>query len=64
MATQAAMFLKIKVQQSWGEELGKENIDKNSPDMLAYQTPLSMGDKQFLRDNIFKALDTAQNKVI
>lgn len=27
VATQAALFLKLKVQQCWGEDLGKENID-------------------------------------
>lgn len=67
MATQAALFLKLKVQQSWGEDVGKENIDSNksnSPSDLAYSLPLTMGDKQFLRENIFKALDVAPSKTI
>lgn len=63
MATQAAMFLKLKVQQCWGEDLGKENQDANRP-QLAFSAPLSMGDKQYLRDNVFKALDMAPTKTI
>lgn len=62
MSTQAAMFLKLKVTQSWGEELGKENIDQNKQD-LVYKFPLTPNDKAFLRENIFKALDCAPNKV-
>jgi hypothetical protein len=31
---------------------------------LQYAYPLSPADKQFLRDNIFKALDVAPNKII
>lgn len=61
VATQAALFLKLKVQQCWGEDPGKENLDANR---LAYSSPLTYGDKQFLRENIFKALDSAPNKTV
>lgn len=63
VATQAAFFLKLKVQQCWGEEVGKENLDVNRP-QLAYANPLNPGDKQYLRENVFKALDIAPSKTI
>ena len=63
MATQAAMFLKLKVQQCWGEDMGKENMDVANSN-LQYAYPLSPVDKQFLRENIFKALDVAPTKII
>jgi hypothetical protein len=49
------MFLKLKVQQCWGEDMGKENMDVANSN-LQYAYPLSPADKQFLRENIFKAL--------
>jgi hypothetical protein len=59
VATQAALFLKLKVQQCWGEDLGKENMDANKGAELQYAQPLTYGDKQFLRENIFKGIDSA-----
>lgn len=66
MATQAALFLKLKVQQCWGEDVGKENIDtmNRTQQDLQYAFPFSPNDKQFLRENIFKALDSAPSKTI
>ena len=66
MSTQAALFLKLKVQQCWGEDAGKENMDSNKQQTadLAYAYPLTIGDKIFLRENIFKALDGAPSKAI
>lgn len=59
------MFLKVKVQQSWGEDFGKENIDVNKTQQnLEYAQPIPYGEKCFLRENVFKALDTASNKTI
>ena len=57
------MFLKLKVQQCWGEDMGKENVDLANSN-LQYAYPLSPADKQFLRENIFKALDVAPTKII
>jgi hypothetical protein len=66
VATQAAFFLKRKVQQCWGEDVGKENIDiaNRTQTDLQYAYPLSPNDKQFLRENIFKALDAAPSKQV
>lgn len=66
MATQAAIFLKLKVQQCWGEDegQGKENVSGNAAQQLAFAFPLSPNDKAYLRDNIFKALDSAASKTI
>jgi len=60
------LFLKLKVQQCWGEELGKENIDlmNRTQQDQQYAYPLTPGDKQFLRENIFKALDVAPTPII
>jgi aminopeptidase C len=42
VSTQAALFLKLKVQQCWGEEVGKENIDTNRNNAeSAFSVPLS-----------------------
>jgi hypothetical protein len=64
VATQAALFLKLKVQQCWGEDLGKENIDVVNRTDLQYAFPFTPNDKHFLRENIFKALDVAPSKTI
>ena len=43
--------------------MGKENMDLANSN-LQYAYPLSPADKQFLRENIFKALDVAPTKII
>lgn len=43
--------------------MGKENLDVANSS-LHYAYPLSPADKQFLRENIFKALDIAPTKII
>lgn len=62
------MFLKLKVQQCWGEDpqaVGKENVNSsNVQSQLAFAFPLSHQDKAYLRENIFKALDSASSKTI
>jgi hypothetical protein len=53
------------VQQSWGEDVGKENLDANRQQQdLQYSFPLTPNDKQYLRENIFKALDAAPSKTV
>jgi hypothetical protein len=44
--------------------MGKENIDTANRGDLQFAFPFSPNDKQFLRDNIFKALDAAPSKPI
>ena len=43
--------------------MGKENMDVAKSN-LQYAFPLSPSYKQFLRENIFKALDVAPTKII
>eukprot|EP00347_Sterkiella_histriomuscorum_P021385 403334157 len=67
IASQAALYLKLKVQQSWGEDMGKENMNSNNSNTQQsneFAEPLTHQDKEFLRHNIFKALDQAQGKTI
>lgn len=65
VATLAAFYLKQKVQQTWGLEFGgKENISHNIQDEDDFKRPIAPQDKDFLRFNIFKALDVAGTKQI
>lgn len=44
------------------DPLEKENINLNNP--TASNMPLNESEKQFLRENILKAIDSCTNKVI
>jgi hypothetical protein len=53
------------VQQTWGLEFGgKENVSHNIQDEDDFKRPVAQQDKEFIKFNIFKALDVAPNKVI
>ena len=42
MATQAAFYLKLKVQQTWGlESGGKENVSHNSQEEDDFKRPIA-----------------------
>ncbi len=52
------MLLKLKVEKCWSQDTGKENMNSNnSPN--EYEIPLNFEDKEFIKQNIFKALDSA-----
>lgn len=65
VATQAAFYLKLKVQKTWGLEYGgKENVSHNMQDDDDFKRPISPQDKEFIKFNIIKALDVAPTKII
>lgn len=55
------MLLKLKVEKSWSTDIGKENVNLNQNE---FNLPLSFEDKQFIKQNIFSAIDNAPNKVM
>ena len=53
------------MQQTWGLEFGgKENVSHNNQEEDDFKRPIAEQDKEFIKFNIFKALDVAPNKVI
>ena len=56
------MLLKLKVEKGWAGEIGKENINANT--VNDYNLPLTYEDKEFIKQNVFKTLDTVQNPTI
>ena len=62
ISQQAVMLLKLKVQNSWSTDKDKENVNQNQTN--EYHLPLNFEDKEFIKQNIFKAIDNAPSKMI
>jgi hypothetical protein len=45
-------------------EVGQENLSQNSQRVNLFKIPFTYGDKQYLKANIFKAIDQTSNKTV